>query len=197
MDQRRQASIAIYANQRASPKTYGQAITPETARTTPVLPERISNGNFETTSKVALAVIPRKIATILVAVVTALWERISMMTIEWTKMILEINIATHRSTMMTAPEANTIATTAPLTDDSAILPNTLNASSLADTIPESANKDLKTDIEGSDLDSEHVHDSDAIHELLSISIWTLMRARSIQQPWLLKPTITKKLAFLS
>jgi hypothetical protein len=58
------------------------------------------------------------------------------------------------------------ATTAPLTDDSAILPNTLDASSLADTIPESANKDLKSDIEGPDLDSEPVHDSDAIHELL-------------------------------
>jgi hypothetical protein len=58
------------------------------------------------------------------------------------------------------------ATTAPLTDDSAILSNTLDASSLADTIPESANKDSKTDIAGPDLDSEHIHDSDAIHELL-------------------------------
>jgi hypothetical protein len=51
IDQRRQASTAVYAKQRASPKTYGQAITPETARTTPVLPERISNKDFETTSK--------------------------------------------------------------------------------------------------------------------------------------------------
>jgi hypothetical protein len=58
------------------------------------------------------------------------------------------------------------ATTAPLTDDSAKLPNTLDASSLADTIPESANKDSENDIQGPDLDSEHVRDSDAIHELL-------------------------------
>jgi hypothetical protein len=33
-----QASIAAYANQRASPKMYGQANTPETVRTTPILP---------------------------------------------------------------------------------------------------------------------------------------------------------------
>jgi hypothetical protein len=38
------------------------------------------------------------------------------------------------------------ATTAPLTDDTAIPPNTLDASSLADTIPESENKDSKNDI---------------------------------------------------
>jgi hypothetical protein len=35
IDQRRQASIATYANQQASPKTYGQAITPESVRITP------------------------------------------------------------------------------------------------------------------------------------------------------------------
>jgi hypothetical protein len=58
------------------------------------------------------------------------------------------------------------ATTASLTDDSAILPNTLDTSTLADTIPETANKDLGNDIEGLDLDSEQIHDSDAIHELL-------------------------------
>jgi hypothetical protein len=45
-------------------------------------------------------------------------------------------------------------------DDSEILPNTLDASSLVDTIPESVNKDSKFDIEGPDLDS------DAIDELL-------------------------------
>jgi hypothetical protein len=48
-------SIATYAKQRASSKTHGQAVTPETAQITPILPERISNKNFETTSKVALA----------------------------------------------------------------------------------------------------------------------------------------------
>jgi hypothetical protein len=53
-----------------------------------------------------------------------------------------------------------------LTDNSAILPNTFDASSLADTVLESANTDSKTDIEGPDLDSEHVDNSDAIHELL-------------------------------
>jgi hypothetical protein len=103
IDHRRRASAAAYAKQRASPKTYGQAITPETARTTPILPERISNEDFETTSK-------QTIATTLVAAVTALWEDISMMIIEWTRTISEIDIAPHRSTMTTAPEANTIAT---------------------------------------------------------------------------------------
>jgi hypothetical protein len=58
------------------------------------------------------------------------------------------------------------ATTVPLTDDSAKFPNTLDAFSLADTIPETANKDSENNIKGPDLDSEHVHDSDAIHELL-------------------------------
>jgi hypothetical protein len=73
------------------------------------------------------------------------------------------------------------ATTVPLTDDSAKLPNTLDASSLADTaklpntldassladtVPENANKDSKNDIEGPDIDSEHVNDSDPTHELL-------------------------------
>jgi hypothetical protein len=42
----------------------------------------------------------------------------------------------------------------------------LDASSLSDTIPESANKDSKNDIAGPDPDSEHVQDSNAIHELL-------------------------------
>jgi hypothetical protein len=46
IDHRLQASTAAYAKQRASPKTYGQAITPETAR------KRILNEDFETTSKV-------------------------------------------------------------------------------------------------------------------------------------------------
>jgi hypothetical protein len=58
------------------------------------------------------------------------------------------------------------ATTAPLNDDFAIRPNILDASSLADTIPESANKDSNNDIAGPDPDREHVHDSGAIHELL-------------------------------
>jgi hypothetical protein len=58
------------------------------------------------------------------------------------------------------------ATTAPLTDDSTKLPNTLDAFSLAYTIPKIANKDSENDIEGHNLDSEHVHDSDAIHKLL-------------------------------
>jgi hypothetical protein len=61
---------------------YGQAIIPETARTTPILPERISNEDFETTSKVVRAAILRMIATTLVAVVTALWEDISTMITE-------------------------------------------------------------------------------------------------------------------
>jgi hypothetical protein len=74
-------------------------------------------------------------------------------------MITEIDIAPHRSTMTTAQEIST----APLTDDIAIPSNTLDASSLADTIPESAKKYLKNDIES---DSKHVHESDAIHELL-------------------------------
>jgi hypothetical protein len=37
---------------------------------------------------------------------------------------------------------------------------------LADAIPESAKKDSENDIEGPNLDSENVLDSDAIHELL-------------------------------
>jgi hypothetical protein len=57
------------------------------------------------------------------------------------------------------------ATTAPLTDDTAIPPNTLDASSLAETIPESANKDSENDIAGPNPDSEYVHDSNAIHDL--------------------------------
>jgi hypothetical protein len=105
IDRRRRASIAIYAKLRASPKTYGQAITPEIARTTLILPERISNEDFETTSKA----IPRMIATTLAAVVTALREDISIMITEWTKTIPEIDVAPHRLTMTTAPEANTIA----------------------------------------------------------------------------------------
>jgi hypothetical protein len=69
--------------------------------------------------------------TILVAVVTALWERVSMMTIEWTKLILEINIALHRSTMMTAPEANTIAIALlPPTCISSLMANRLLSASL-------------------------------------------------------------------
>jgi hypothetical protein len=47
------------------------------------------------------------------AVVTVLWERISMMTIEWTKTIPETNLAPHRSTVMIASEANTIAIALP------------------------------------------------------------------------------------
>jgi hypothetical protein len=98
------------------------------------------------------------IATTLAAVVTALWEDISMMITEWTKTIPEIDIAPHRLTMTTAPEANTIATALPI--------NTLDASSLADPTPESANKDSENIIAGPDPDSEHAHDSNAIHELL-------------------------------
>jgi hypothetical protein len=67
------------------------------------------NTDFETTSKVVRAAIPQTIATTLVAVVTALWEDISMIT-EWTKTIPEIDIAPHCSTMTTSPEANYIAT---------------------------------------------------------------------------------------
>jgi hypothetical protein len=88
-----------------------------------------------------------------------------MMTIEWTKTIPEIDIAPHRSTMTTAPEANTIAI-APLTDDTSMPSNTLDVSSLADTIPESANKYSENYIAGPDPDREHVHDSDVIHEVL-------------------------------
>jgi hypothetical protein len=58
------------------------------------------------------------------------------------------------------------ATTAPLTNDIAIPPNTLDASSLADRTPESANKDSENNIAGPDPDCEHAHDSNAIHELL-------------------------------
>jgi hypothetical protein len=46
------------------------------------------------------------------------------------------------------------ATTAPLTDDIAIFPNTLDASSLADPIPKSAIKDSKNNIAGPDPNSE-------------------------------------------
>jgi hypothetical protein len=53
-----------------------------------------------------------------------------------------------------------------MTDDIAIPTNTLDASSLADPTPESANKDSKNIIAGPDPDSEHVHDSNAIHESL-------------------------------
>jgi hypothetical protein len=52
IDQRRQVSIATYAKLRASPKTNGQAITPETVRITPIPPERISNEDFESRAKV-------------------------------------------------------------------------------------------------------------------------------------------------
>jgi hypothetical protein len=45
-----------------------------------------------------------------IAVVTALWEEISMMTIEWAKASPEIDAIPHRSMMTTASEANTIAT---------------------------------------------------------------------------------------
>jgi hypothetical protein len=58
------------------------------------------------------------------------------------------------------------ATTAPLTDDITIPTNTLDASSLADPISESANKNSENNIAGPDPDSEHVHDSNAIRELL-------------------------------
>jgi hypothetical protein len=58
------------------------------------------------------------------------------------------------------------ATTAPLTDETAILPKQIDASSLADPTPESANQDSKNIIAGPDPDSEHVHDSNAIHEML-------------------------------
>jgi hypothetical protein len=138
IDQRRQASIATYAKQRASPKTYGQAITPETVWITPILPERISNENFETTSKVALAEIPTQ-------------PRFSSL---------------DDDDLSRSEYCGHCATTAPLTDDTAMLTNTLDASSQADTIPESANKDSENDIAGPDPDSEHVHDSDAIHEFL-------------------------------
>jgi hypothetical protein len=46
------------------------------------------------------------------------------------------------------------AITAPLTDDIAITPNTLDASSLADPTPESNNKDSENIIAGPDPDSE-------------------------------------------
>jgi hypothetical protein len=88
-------------------------------------------------------------------------ERASMMTIEWTKMILDDDDDRSRSEYYSH-----CATTALLTDDSAKLPNTLVASSLADTITESANKDSENDTEEPDLDTEHVHVSEAIHELL-------------------------------
>jgi hypothetical protein len=51
------------ANQRANPKTYGQAITPETVRTIPILQERISNEDFETTSKIAPRYYGRQLLT--------------------------------------------------------------------------------------------------------------------------------------
>jgi hypothetical protein len=56
--------------------------------------------------------------------------------------------------------------TAILTDDIATPINTLDASSLADSAPESSNKDSENIIAGPDPDSEHVHDSNVIHELL-------------------------------
>jgi hypothetical protein len=58
------------------------------------------------------------------------------------------------------------ATTPPLTDDIAVPTNSLDASSLVDATPESANKDSENNIAGPDPDIEHVHDSNAVHELL-------------------------------
>jgi hypothetical protein len=58
------------------------------------------------------------------------------------------------------------AITAPLIDDIATPINTLDASSLADPTPESANKDSENIIAGPDPDSEQVRCSNAIHELL-------------------------------
>jgi hypothetical protein len=58
------------------------------------------------------------------------------------------------------------ATTAPLINDIATPTNTLDASSLADPTPESANKDSENNIAGPDPDSEQVRCSNTIHELL-------------------------------
>jgi hypothetical protein len=58
------------------------------------------------------------------------------------------------------------AITAPLTDDTAISSNTLDKSANKDTISKSANKGSENNIAEPDPDSEHVYDSDAIHELL-------------------------------
>jgi hypothetical protein len=58
------------------------------------------------------------------------------------------------------------AITAPLIDDIATSMNTLDASTLADPTPESANKDSENIIAGPDPDSEQVRCSNAIQELL-------------------------------
>jgi hypothetical protein len=147
--------MATYSNQRASSKTYGQAITPETVRATPILPESISNENFETTAKVALTVIPRATDTILVAVVTTLHSGKEPHADN--RMNEDDPILLDDDDRSRSEYYSRCANTAPLTDDSAKLPNTLDAFSLADTIPESVNKVSKTDIKGPDLDSEHVH----------------------------------------
>jgi hypothetical protein len=83
---------------------------------------------------------------------------------EWTKTIPEIDIDDDDRSR--SEYYSHCATTAPLTDDIAILTNTLDESSLADSTPESANKDSENNIAGPDPDSEHVHYSNAIHELL-------------------------------
>jgi hypothetical protein len=89
------------------------------------------------------------------------------------------------------------ATTASLTDDSAILPNTLDASILADTIPESVNKDSKTDIARPDFDNELLMDIDTYSDEGQAALQAVYQR---QQPWLLKSKIIneipKKHAFL-
>jgi hypothetical protein len=89
IDQRRQASIAIFAKQRASPKTYGQAITPKTVRMTPILPERISNDSYYTGSG-GYGTLGKNLNDD---------NRVD-------KDDPRDNFAPHRSTMMTASEAN-------------------------------------------------------------------------------------------
>jgi hypothetical protein len=58
-----------------------------------------SGKDLERRLRVVRAATPQTIATTLVAVLTAIWGDISRMITEWTKTILEIDIAPHRSTM--------------------------------------------------------------------------------------------------
>jgi hypothetical protein len=138
-------------------------------------------------------------------VVTALWEDIFMMIAEWTKDEDDPRDR-HRSASLDDDDRSRseyyshCATTAPLTDDIAIPTNTLDASSLVDATPESANKDSKNNIAGPDPDSEHsfhefamdIDDSDegqtrSTHGQVAFPAVYLKRG-----PRLLKPTITKK-----
>jgi hypothetical protein len=151
IDQRLQAYIATYAKQRASPKTYGQAITPGTVRTTPILPERISkrlqrlwdgfkgraHGNTANdsyyTGSGGYGTLGKNLINYNRTDEDDPWDQPRFASLD-------------DDDRFRSEYYGHCATTAPLTDDTAILPKTLDASSLADTIPKCANKDSENDL---------------------------------------------------